>query len=176
MGIFNKIRKAFRKGGALPHELGPAVKFSAKERSDEDNTRIMAAIINGNTIPKKYVEVKIDVVKNPGTSATCACGGGTCGCAKRKEDYAKAVAAKQKKASATVNPDVAKVAKKADAIKAVAKKAPAKTTEKKEAIKAELADEPKSEQKYPAKKKPTKAELDKITKALNSDKPTPKKK
>jgi hypothetical protein len=120
-------------------------------------------------------KITVDVVKNPGTSATCACGGGTCGCAKRKEDYAKAVVAKQKRASATANPDVAKVAKKADAIKAVAKKAPAKTTAKKEAIKAELADEPKSEQKYPAKKKPTKAELDKIAKALN-DKTTPKKK
>ena len=145
MGIFNKIRKAFRKGGALPHEHGPRVVK-------------MAENINNN-IPKKYVEVKIDVVKNPGTSASCACGGGTCGCEERKATYAKAVAEKQKKATAT---------------KPAAKKVPAKTTEKKIAIAKDLADTPVAKKPAP-KKSPAKPSTSGST-GTTAKKPTPKKK
>lgn len=153
MGIFNNIRKMFRKGGALPHEFGPVYAFKEAQEITKD-------------ILKEYVEVKIDVVKNPGTSATCACGGGTCGCAKRKEDYAKAVAAKQKQATATkpvsksmekriaIQKDIAeaplpkKPVSKKTITEPVAKKAPAKKVTKPVAKEA-----PKAQAK-PAAKKP----------------------
>ena len=152
MGIFNKIRKAFRKGGALPHEHGPRVVKMAENVTKD--------------VPKKYVEVKIDVVKNPGTSASCACGGGTCGCEERKVAYAKTVTEKVAKATATkpvsksqekriaIQKDIAEaplpkkpVSKKA-ITEPVAKKAPAKKVTKPVAKEA-----PKAQAK-PAAKKP----------------------
>jgi len=123
MGIFSNIfgkKKAF--------ELPVGVERDAKGRFVDIEP----------VAPKAQVKVEINVVKNPGTSPSCVCGGGTCECAKRKADYAKAVAEKQKKASAT---------------KPAAKKPVAKTTAKKDAIKKDLADTPIAK-KTPAKKKP----------------------
>lgn len=172
MGIFNKIRKAFRKGGALPHEHGPAVKFKTHEDLVEyiEHLPPLPFDFPGEEVYKKFAEVKIDVVKNPGTSATCVCGGGTCGCAKRKEDYAKAVAEKQKKATATkpvsksqekriaIQKDIAeaplpkKPVSKKTITEPVAKKAPAKKVTKPVAKEAPKA-EPKPAAKKPAPKK-----------------------
>lgn len=120
MGIFNKIRKAFRKGGALPHEHGPAVKLAkakdAEAKCPVDHTKI--------------TKVKATANDNP----ACVCGQGSkCYCkagdAKKKQDYAKAVVSKQKAASK------AKPSKDAENKKAPAK-SPAKKTPAKPATKA----------------------------------------
>lgn len=113
MGFFNKIRKALRKGGALPHEHGPVVKLAGVERKP-----------NG-----KFVEIKVDVVKSPSTKADCVCGGGTCKCDERKKVYAEAVAKKQKEASKT-KPVAKPAAKKPAAKKPVAKKDTPSTAKK----------------------------------------------
>jgi hypothetical protein len=143
MGIFNKIRKAFRKGEALPHEHGPVVKFAlAKEEP------VVAA-------KPKTVTVKVTTVKNPGTKANCVCGGGTCKCDERKEAHAKYMAdvAKKQKQATTAK---AKPTKDAENKKVpVAKKPVPKATAKKDAIAKDIADTPVAK-KAPAKKTPAK--------------------
>ena len=179
MGIFNTIRKAFRKGGALPHEHGPRVVLMG----DKDVS----------ATPKKYVEVKIDVVKNPGTKADCVCGGGTCGCAERKAAYAKAVSEKVAKATATRDGDgdgLINDGKKNEA-KAPAKKPVSKSQEKRIAIQKDIADAPLPKKpvskktitepvvkKTPAKKvtKPVAKEAPKAEPKPAAKKPAPKKK
>lgn len=96
MGIFNKIRKAFRKGEALPHQHGPAVKL-AKTKAD----------------PAVAVSVKIVKATTDDKPATIP------------SEYAKAVVKKQKAASKT-KPSKDAENKKPATKKAPAKKAPAK--------------------------------------------------
>lgn len=140
MRIFNKIRKAFRKGEALPHEHGPAIKFAAAAPKPTPKT----------------VTVKVDVVKNPGTKASCVCGGGTCKCEERKASHAKYMAEVVKKQKQATNAKT-KPSKDAENKKTpvAAKKPIPKTTAKKEAIKKDLADTPVAK-KTPAKKTPAK--------------------
>lgn len=172
MGIFNNIRKMFRKGGALPHEHGPAVKFAKQAEAEHFRKldELFFADLPQDTGYPGEKQIIIDVVKNPGTSATCVCGGGTCQCAKRKEDYAKSVAEKQKKATATkpvsksqekriaIQKDIAdaplpkKPVSKKTITEPVAKKAPAKKVTKPVAKEAPKA-EPKPAAKKPAPKK-----------------------
>lgn len=121
MGIFSKIfgkKKAF--------ELPVGVERDKHGRFID---------IAPATLPEpKQVKVTVNVVKNPGTSATCACGGGTCECEKRKAAYAKSVAEKQKKATATKPTKLEQVKADAERMqnKPVAKKAPAKKKPKAE--------------------------------------------
>lgn len=119
MGIFNKIRKAFRKGGALPHEHGPAVKIAkakdAEAKCPVDHTKI--------------TKVKATANDNP----ACVCGQGEkcyCKAGDAKKAYAKSVVEKQKAASKS------KPSKDAENKKPATKKAPAKKTPAKPAPKA----------------------------------------
>lgn len=164
MGIFNNIRKMFRKGKALPHEFGPVYAFKEAEKITKD-------------ILKEYVEVKIDVVKNPGTKADCVCGGGTCQCAERKAAYAKAVTEKVAKATATRDGDgdgLINDGKKNEA-KAPAKKPVSKSQEKRIAIQKDIAEAPLP--KKPVSKKTItepvakKAPVKKVTKPVAKEAP-----
>lgn len=123
MGIFNKIRKAFRKGGALPHEHGPAVMIANKKTGETVTIKIVPATTDDKptTIPSDYA--KAVVQKQKAASKT-----------KPTKD------AENKKAPVAKKP-VPKTTAKKDAIKKdiadtpVAKKTPAKPATKKSAPK-----------------------------------------
>lgn len=180
MGIFDKIRKALRGGKALPHEHGPRV------------------VLMGQEVTKPAVEtvqVKIDVVKNPGVKPDCVCGGGTCKCAERKAAYAKSVAEKVAKATATRDGDgdgFINDGKKNEAKAPTPIKKPvSKSQEKRIAIQKDIAEAPLPKKpvskkiitepvakKAPAKKvtKPVAKEAPKAQAKPAAKKPAPKKK
>ena len=60
MGIFNTIRKVFRKGGALPHEHGPAVKLT-KAEAPKVSVKIVKATTDDKptTIPSEYAKAVV---------------------------------------------------------------------------------------------------------------------
>jgi hypothetical protein len=117
MGIFNKIRKAFRKGGALPNEHGPAVKF-ASQLTDEEKTLRATKMANGpKSKASKVTKVEFIKATTDDKPATIP------------SEYAKAVVKKQKAASKT-KPSKDAENKKPATKKAPAKKTPAKPTPK----------------------------------------------
>lgn len=62
MGIFNTIRKAFRKGEALPHEHGPAVKLAkAKAEAPKVSVKLVKATTDDKpaTIPSDYAKAVV---------------------------------------------------------------------------------------------------------------------
>lgn len=133
MGLFDKIRKIIRKGEALPHEHGPAVKLAkaadAEAKCPVDHGKIEL--------------VKATANDNP----ACVCGQGSkcyCKAGDAKKTYAKAVVEKQK-AAAKTKPSTDSENKK----KPVAKKEPAKAPAKKTPAKPA----PKATAKKPAPKK-----------------------
>lgn len=101
MGIFNTIRKALRKGKALPNEHGPVYAF--KEAEAAKPAKVSVKIVKATTDDK------------PTTIPS---------------DYAKAVVAKQK-AATKAKPSKDSENKKAPSKKAPVKKAPAKAPAKK---------------------------------------------
>lgn len=101
MGIFNTIRKALRKGKALPNEHGPVYAF--KEAEAVKPAKVSVKIVKATTDDK------------PATIPS---------------EYAKTVVAKQKAAS-KAKPSKDAENKKPAAKKPVAKKAPAKAPAKK---------------------------------------------
>lgn len=160
MELFNKIRRILRGGKALPNEHGPAF----IKRDD-----------NGKWVTEKPEPIvpTIDIKIVPATTSgkpDCVCGSGTCKCAENKIAYAKTLAEKQKKATATkpvaksqekriaIQKDIAdaplpkKPVSKKTITEPVAKKAPAKKVTKPVAKEAPKA-EPKPAAKKPAPKK-----------------------
>ena len=107
MGIFNTIRKAFRKGEALPHEHGPIYRFKTEAEMTEQK-KVTVNVVKATTDDK------------PATIPS---------------EYAKTVVAKQKAAS-KAKPSKDAENKKAPAKKPVAKKAPTKAPAKSPAKKA----------------------------------------
>ena len=101
MGIFNTIRKAFRKGEALPHEHGPIYRFKTEAEMAEQK-KVTVNVVKATTDDK------------PATIPS---------------EYAKTVVAKQKAAS-KAKPSKDAENKKAPAKKTPAK-APAKSPAKK---------------------------------------------
>jgi ribosomal protein L21E len=124
MGIFNKIRKAFRKGEALPHEHGPAVMIANKKTGETVTIKIVPATTDDKptTIPSEYA--KAVVQKQKAASKT-----------KPSKD------AENKKAPVAAKKPVPKAAAKKEAIKKdladtpVAKKPAPKKTSAKPAVK-----------------------------------------
>jgi hypothetical protein len=94
MGLFDKIRKIIRKGGALPNEHGPAVSLPR----DVNGRWILPNEAPKAELPK--VEIRI-VPATTSDRIDCVCGSGKCKCEENKIAYAKAVAEKQKAASKT---------------------------------------------------------------------------
>ena len=70
MGIFNKIRKAFRKGEPLPHEHGPAIKFTETSTGKTVHIKVVKATTDDKptTIPSEYA--KTVVAKQKAASKT----------------------------------------------------------------------------------------------------------